>query len=108
MAKWHGKIGFAEQIEYEPGKWDVQIVERPYFGDLIRNTRLLQNSSNAIDNINVGNQISIIADPYANQNLRSITYIEFMGNNWKISNVEVQYPRLILTIGGLHNNGGQA
>ena len=108
MAKWHGKIGFAEQVEYELGKWEVQITERPYFGDLIRNTRLLQTSGYAIDNINVGNQISIIADPYANQNFHSIVYAEFMGNNWEISNVEVQYPRLILTLGGLSNNGGQA
>jgi hypothetical protein len=26
-----------------------------------------------------------------------------MGANWKISNVEVHYPRLILTIGGVYN-----
>lgn len=106
--KWHGKIGFAEQVEYEPGKWEMQNTERPYFGDLIRNTRLLQNSGNAIDNINIGNQISIIADPYAKQNFHSIVYAEFMGSNWKISNIEVQYPRLILTLGGIYNNGEQA
>ena len=105
MAKWHGKIGFAEQVEYEPGKWEMQVTERQYFGDLIRNTRLLQNSGYAIDNINIGNQISIIADPYANQNFHSIVYAEFMGSKWKISNIEVQRPRLILTLGGLHTNG---
>jgi hypothetical protein len=30
-------------------------------------------------------------------------YVEFMGAKWKISNVEVQYPRLILTIGEVYN-----
>ena len=108
MSKWHGKIGFAEQVEYEPGKYEHVVTERPYFGDLIRNTRLIQNSGNAIDNININNQISIIADPYANQNLRSISYVEFMGDNWTVTNVDVQRPRLILTIGGLHTNGRQA
>ena len=108
MAKWYGKIGYAEMVEKEPGRWKEQITERPYFGDSIRNTRLLQNSGGVNDNINIGNQISIIADPYANQNFHSMRYVEFMGSNWKISNIEVQYPRLILTIGGLYNNGEQA
>ena len=108
MSKWYGKIGYNEQIEIEPGIWEPQIVERPYFGDAIRNTRLLQNSGGINDNVNVGNQISIVADPYANQNFHKMMYVEFMGNNWKITNVDVQYPRLILTIGGLSNNGEQA
>lgn len=108
MSKWYGKIGYNEQVEIEPGIWEPQIVERSYFGDAIRNTRLLQNSGGINDNVNVGNQISIVADPYANQNFHKMLYVEFMGNNWKITNVDVQYPRLILTIGGLSNNGEQA
>lgn len=103
MAKWYGVIGYAEQIEYAPGKWEERMTERSYYGDSYRNTRLLQNSGNVIDNINVGNQISIIADPYANQNFHAMRYVEFMGSVWKISNVDVQYPRLILTVGGVWN-----
>jgi hypothetical protein len=105
MSKWYGKIGYAETVETEPGIWVEQITERPYFGDSYRNTRLLQNSDGVNDNINIGNQISIVADPYATQNFHAMRYVEFMGNNWKITNVEVQYPRLILTIGGLNTNG---
>lgn len=108
MAKWYGKIGYAETVETEPGIWTERITERSYFGDNIRNTRLLQNSSGVNDNINIANQISIIADPYANQNFHAMRYVEFMGNRWKVTNIEVQYPRLILTIGGLYNNGEQA
>ena len=108
MSKWYGKIGYAETVETEPGIWVENITERPYFGDSIRNTRLLQNSGGINDNINIGNQISIVADPYANQNFHTMRYVEFMGNIWKITNVDVQYPRLILTIGGLYNNGEQA
>lgn len=108
MAKWCGMIGYAELVEKEPGRWKEQITERRYYGDSIRNTRLLQTSGGVNDNINIGNQISIVADPYANLNFHAMRYVEFMGNNWKITNVEVQYPRLILTIGGLYNNGEQA
>lgn len=103
MAKWFGAIGFAETVETVPGVWEEKIIERNYYGDLIRNKRLLQNASQVNDNINVANEISIVADPFANNHFHSMRYAEFMGAKWKISNVEVQYPRLILTIGGLHN-----
>lgn len=103
MAKYYGSIGYAETVETVPGIWEEQIVERNYFGDTYRNTRLLQNSGGVNDNINIANQISIVADPYANQNFHAMRYVEFMGSKWKITNVEVQYPRLVLTIGGLYN-----
>ena len=103
MAKWFGAIGFAETVETVPGVWEEKIVERNYYGDLIRNKRLLQNASQVNDNINVANEISIVADPFANNHFHSMRYAEFMGTKWKISNVEVQYPRLILTIGGEYN-----
>lgn len=103
MSKWYGKIGYAETVEKEPGDWIEQIIERAYYGDMYRNTRLLQNSGGINDNINVANQISIVADPYANNHIFAMRYVEFQNAKWKISNVEVQYPRLILTIGGLWN-----
>ena len=99
MAKWCGKIGYAETVETEPGVWEEVITEKVYYGDAYRNTRLLQNSGGVNDNVNIGNQISIIADPYANQNFHAM----FMGNKWTVSNAEVQYPRLILTVGGVYN-----
>ena len=103
MAKWSGKIGYAENVETEPGVWEEVITERKYYGDSIRNTRVLQNSDNINSNVNVGNQISIIADPFAVQKCSSMVYIEYAGAKWKVSDVEVQYPRLILTVGGVYN-----
>lgn len=103
MAKYYGAIGFAEQVETVPGVWEEQIVPHYYAGDLTRNIRKLQNSENLNDNINISNQISIVADPYANENFFSMRYAEFRGAKWKITDVEVQYPRLILSIGGLYN-----
>lgn len=103
MAKFYGSIGYAETVETKPGVWVEQITERKYYGDITRNSRRLQTSGQLNDDINVSNEISIVADPFANQNFHLMRYVEFMGAKWKISNVEVQYPRLILTIGGLYN-----
>lgn len=103
MAKFYGKIGYAETVETEPGLYEEQIIERPYYGDLIRNTRKLQNSGGVNDDINISNQISIVADPYANEHFYSMRYVEFMGSKWKITDVEVCFPRLLLTVGGVYN-----
>ena len=107
MAKFYGAIGYVETVETSPGIWEEQIMERNYYGELSRNTRRLESSGNVNDNINISNEFSIVADPYANHNFHSMRYIEFMGAKWKITNVEVQYPRLILTLGGIYN-GQQA
>ena len=107
MGKWFGRIGYAEQLETTPGVWEEKIVERNYYGDIVHNYRKLESSGEVNDNINVSMEISIVADPYAIQNFHAMRYIEYMGSLWKLSNVEVNYPRLILQIGGLYN-GQQA
>lgn len=107
MAKFYGKIGYAETVETNAGVWQEKITERSYFGDLVRNTRMTQSAGQLNDNINISNEISIVADPFANQNFHLMRYVEFMGAKWKITNVEVKYPRLILTVGGVYN-GEQA
>ena len=103
MAKFYGALGYAKTVETMPGVWTEQITERDYYGDVIRNSRRLQSSDKVNDDINISNQISIVADPYAINNFHSMRYAEFMGAKWKISDVEVQYPRLLLTLGGLYN-----
>lgn len=103
MAKFYGAIGFAKSVEIAPGIYEDQITERFYSGDLIRNTRSLQPSDSVNNNINISNEISIVSDPFANQHMFDMRYVVFEGAKWKISNVEVQHPRLRLTIGGLYN-----
>lgn len=103
MAKWFGKIGFAVTKETKPGVWTEEIVDREYCGDLIRNTRRLQSSDQVNDDINIANEISIVADPYANENFHAMRYVEFMNSKWKINTVEVMHPRLILELGGVWN-----
>ena len=103
MAKFCGVIGYAITRETEPGIYVEEIVENEYYGDVIKNTRRLREASKVNDDINISNQISIVADPFANNNFHAMRYIMFMGAKWKITEVEVQYPRLILSIGGLYN-----
>lgn len=106
MAKFYGIIGFVDTVEDpdNPGVWDEKTVEKEYRGDLIRVNRRLQSSSNsANDNITISNEISIVADPYANQNMYAMRYVVFGGAKWKIETVDVEYPRLKLSIGGIYN-----
>lgn len=103
MGRFYGVIGYAETKQTEPGVFEEVITERNYFGDVTRNSRRLESSGGVNDNVNINNEISIVADPYAIQNIYAMRYIEFMGAKWKITNVDVQYPRLKLTVGGLWN-----
>lgn len=103
MAKFYGVIGFIEMVETAPGIYVEQLVERSYYGELVRNSRRLQSADQVNDEIVVTNEISILADPYANQNFHSIRYAEFMGTKWKVTNAEVLYPRIKLSMGGVYN-----
>lgn len=105
MSKFYGSIGYTETKETSPGVWEEVITERKYYGDLTRNYRSLKTDDKVNDDITISNQISVVADPYAYQNFHTMRYIEFMGAKWKITNVEVQYPRLNLTVGGVYNGG---
>ena len=103
MAKWFGKIGYATTAETAPGVWEESITVRDYYGDIIRNSRRLQSGDKVNDDLNISNQLSIVSDPYANENFHAMRYAEFMGAKWKVTDVEVQYPRLLLTLGGVYN-----
>ena len=102
MSKWFGKIGYAETVETAPGVWEEQITVREDYGDLIRNTRRLQTADKVNDDININNELSIVSDPYAIDHFYAMRYVEFMGTKWKITNVEVQFPRLVLSLGGVY------
>ena len=108
MAKYCGVVGFAVTKETRPGVWTNAITERTYYGDVLSNSRRLQTIDQLNDDINVSNRISIMADAFANENFHSMRFIEYMGTVWKVSNVEVQRPRLILTLGGVYNGKRQA
>lgn len=103
MAKFYGAIGYAVTNKTSPGVWTETTTERFYAGDILKLTRRWETGEHLNDDLTVNNVISIVADPFAYQNFHSMRYIKWMGASWKITNVDVQRPRLILTIGGVYN-----
>lgn len=103
MAKFYGAVGFAETVETRPGVWEEVVTERNHRGDVMANIRKLEAGESVNDDVTLSNKLSIVADPYAYQHFFAIRYVRWMGALWKVTHVEVQSPRLILTIGGVYH-----
>lgn len=104
MAKFHGRVGFGEaSVEVTPGVFADTIVEHVFYGDIVQNRRTLQQGENLNKNLAFGNSISIVANAYANERFFAIKYVEWAGELWTVSDVEVQAPRLILQLGEVYN-----
>lgn len=103
MTRFYGVVGYGETAETSPGVHEEVITERTYIGDVVRNTRQLQEREQVLDDISVQNSISVVADAYANDHFFAIRYVSWGGVLWKVSHVDVQRPRLILRLGGRYN-----
>lgn len=104
MAKWSGMIGFGvPEGDSTTGVYYDSIVEKPYCGDVLKLTHRWNNTNSVNGDINLSQQISIISDSFACGNFQNIRYAEFMGTKWKVLDITVQYPRLLLTLGGVYN-----
>ncbi len=104
--KFFGKVGYCwteEGTGEREGIMEEHSAEYEYYGDVLSNNRRLDPGTSIIDDVNISNRISIVADTYAWQHIFAMKYIEWMGTKWKITNVEVARPRLILQIGGVWN-----
>jgi hypothetical protein len=112
MARFYGEIGFLrteeEDHDNRPGIWVEKITKRKYYGDVLSNSRRWEQSGTLNDNLVINNRISIVADSFVKANIGAMKFVRWQGINWKITNVEVQYPRLILTIGGEYHEPEQA
>lgn len=97
--KYYGNIGFAETEETSPGVFVEQMHEYTYYGDVLDYGRNLQNGESINDNVRINNQLSIVADDKAYNDMANIRYAVFMGIKWKVSSVRVLTPRLLLTLG---------
>lgn len=104
MTKFYGKVGFVRTEKTAPGVWTPHKEERSYTGDVTRNYRRWDTSGNVNDDFNVTNTISIIADNYAYECMGLMRYVVWMGTKWKISSVEVERPRLLISIGGVYDD----
>lgn len=103
MAKFFGSVGYADTKETTAGVWEESITERTYFGDVLKLSKRDQAGEKLNDDLTVNNEISIVADPFAYSHFHKMKFVRWMGAAWKITNVVVQRPRLILSIGGVYN-----
>lgn len=105
MAKFSGLIGFVGTREDPPnsGIWEEFSDARQYYGDILRQGRHWEHGDSRNDDLTVNNYISIIADDFAKQNFQFIKWVEILGVKWRISSVEIEYPRIKLTLGGVWN-----
>lgn len=103
MSRFYGKVGYVTQEEISPGIWDDVTVEKNYKGDILQNTRRWDATEEKNDNLIISNQISIIADPFSYENFSTIKYVYLSGVRWKVNSIEIQRPRLILSLGEVYN-----
>lgn len=102
------KVGFGVSKErMEDGKgtgvWDNTVIEKTYYPEVLKEYATRPMSSQVVPDLHLSNRFSIIADPYARQNYGSALYVLYRGVRWSIDSIEVAYPRLILSIGGVYN-----
>lgn len=104
MAKFFGKVGFMTTNEKAPGVFEEDIIEKDYYGDILKQYRRWESTSDKQnDDLNINNQVSILADSFAYEHLHEIRYVEWYGIKWKASTVEPEFPRIRITFGGVYN-----
>lgn len=100
--KWYGSIAFKEEVEEEPGVYVSKVTPHPYYGDILEVSWKEQQGDKINADLSISNRISVIADQQLQSNFHKIAYITFGGAKWKVSDVKVSYPRLILSLGPLY------
>jgi hypothetical protein len=103
MAKFYGTIGFVTTEETGSGIFEEVITEKSYTGDILRSSRQWEDSQKVISDLTIENRFSIIADSFAIDNTPNMRYIIVFGSRWKINSIEIQRPRIILTVSGVYN-----
>jgi len=106
MARFYGRVGFMideKEIPTSPSRYAPQIIERFYSGDTYKVGIRQQNSEKPVDDFNLSNDISIVADAFALHNFSSMKYVEYMGTLWEVQSVSVEHPRLRISFGGVYH-----
>lgn len=104
MARYYGRLGFGTMVEKPSGSgvWIDEITERYFYGDVVRDISRIHPGENLNPDLSEQTTISILADP-SNDQPSAIRYVEWAGTLWTVSSVEVQSPRLLLSLGEVYN-----
>ncbi len=103
MARFYGPVGYGLDKDMGGSVFVTDVQEVNYYGDVRRNARRLDSGEYLNDNLIANVIVSIVADDFAIENFQYIRYVLWNGTRWKVTMIDVQWPRLILTIGGIYN-----
>lgn len=105
--KFVGTVGFwIDDVETEPSVYESTIVEKPYSGDLLKNTHKWSSQNSKVNSdFVISNKIRILADMYMNRNWQNIKYVKFNNNPtpFTVTEVDLDYPGITITIGGRYD-----
>jgi len=103
MARFSGEVGYVTQEETTPGVWTSVDKVRTMRGDLIRQNANNRDSDKANGDVSLNHRVSLVGDAYSFANYFNIKWIKIDGYKWKVTSIEIQSPRIIVTIGGMYN-----
>lgn len=103
MNRFHGFIGYGIQKETTPGVYQDIIIEREVYGDIKKNGVRSTNQGNVNNDITLSNIVSVVTNSYFKDNCQHIRYVKINNQYWSVTHVELNYPRSILTLGGVYN-----
>lgn len=97
------KVGYGVPGTPVDGVWSDAITERTYRGEVLNALSSTEPSDKVNADVRLQNRISILADAFALENFSHIKYVSWMGSLWTVQSVEVERPRLVLSLGGVYN-----
>ena len=103
MARFSGSVGYITQEEKVPGVWSSAENSKMMKGDIIRQSSTVQNGDKVNSDITLSHRVSLLGDAYAFGNYYNIKWIQLDGRKWEVTTVEIQRPRIIVTLGGVWN-----
>lgn len=103
-----GLVGYIETEETSPGIHLPVETTRKMRGDVL--SAKTQNSQDGrttetslYKDIRLSHRFSLVGDAYSFKNYMYLKWIIVEGHKWEVSSVEIQSPRLLISIGGLYN-----
>jgi len=97
-------LGYARQVESRPGVWaPEEICEVNKIVDVKNFMFRHQQTDNTNQDLTTSDEISVKADAFALKNFSNIRYVRYMGAEWSVNSVKLNYPNIILTLGGVYN-----
>ena len=102
--KFYGKLGYIATVEVTPGRYEEQVIaEREAFGDVITYRRRLDNTDQQNKDLTLQNSISVLMDPFLSEHFHELRYVLWQDVRWEATSVEVNWPRLTISLGGVYN-----